>query len=362
MSARVVFIQKRTHRAGAQTCLARLFSHSDLAPLKPILVCEQADGWLWETAGKAGIDRIAFPFPSSRSLYGKAWGNRSFGTKIANQLKRIHGEKFIIHANDHLEGLLGHSIADRLGAHRAIFLRAPGMTRNDYYKYRCNEYEMIAAVGDSFRDSIQTWDDGNRIRLIHDGIGSNEFLPPIERDKKFPNRLLIVGSPLRWKGWKDLVDAMVELEKEPAIPSLELHFTGDKPSAEDNDLGLSRLRTTKVCFLGRVEGFRNLLRNYALVINPSRQETFGMAAIETVAAGVPLLSSRSGIIDQVLDPYFLFEPHNPSDLALSIKRLYGDWETLDWESGKFQDRIRDNFLVDKAVAKLLDLYAKMLSD
>ncbi len=53
-----------------------------------------------------------------------------------------------------------------------------------------------------------------------------------------------------------------------------------------------------------------LTREYELVINASRGETFGMAAIEVIAAGISLLSSRTGVIEKVIENEgLLFEPH-----------------------------------------------------
>jgi len=61
---------------------------------------------------------------------------------------------------------------------------------------------------------------------------------------------------------------------------------------------------------------------YDLVINPSRMESFGTAAIEVLAAGVPLLSSRTGVIEQVQESAeMLFPPHRPEALASALKNV-----------------------------------------
>ena len=91
-----------------------------------------------------------------------------------------------------------------------------------------------------------------------------------------------------------------------------------------------RLRTTRCNFLGRVDAFRDLARDYDLVINPSWMETFGMAAIEVLAAGVPLLSSRTGCDGSRWEAdEMLFAPSRPDQLAFALKRLLREWPKLD---------------------------------
>jgi glycosyltransferase involved in cell wall biosynthesis len=173
----------------------------------------------------------------------------------------------------------------------------------------------------------------------------------------FPNRILVIGSPLDWKGWADLTEALFLMHSEGSLPELKFDFTGDRPDPALNDLKLERLPKGRFNFLGRVEQFCDLVRQYDLVINPTRQESFGMAAIEVLFAGVPLLSSRTGIIEQALEnPAFLFPPNQPQQLAASLKNLLCNWTSLDSSVVKAQDNIRRNFLVDSSVAKLCDAY------
>lgn len=356
----LIYIQKRTHRAGAQTCLARLLNQPIIKAYNPILVCEKESGWLWNTAKSLGISCIDLPFPSSRSLSARLFGNKKFAENLAKIIKRLRGGPFIVHANDHLEGLLGLALARELSAAKAIFLRSPGMKKNDYFKYRCNEYDFIASVGEQYQSEIQTWDKHNSIKLIHDGIEQSEFFPPIKWPTQMPKKILVIGSALAWKGWRDFIDALVLLEKHSDIPSIQFEFTGDLPDVDNNNLEIDRLHKHECVFIGRVENFAALLREHSLVINPSRQETFGMAAVETVAAGIPLLSSRSGVIDQILNSNFLFEIQNPTSLYEKLLYILSHWEKIQYPFEEFQDAVKANFLVNVAAEKLDEGYKNMI--
>jgi glycosyltransferase involved in cell wall biosynthesis len=359
MQSQILFIQKRAHRAGAQTCLARLLRHLT-DRYRPVLLCGE-NGWLSEECLRNKIEVIVHSFPNSRSLPARLFGNRSFAKEVAELLAARGLNPAIVHANDHQEGLLGIEIASSIGARTALFLRSPGMTKSDYVKYRCAEYGLIAAVGDEFRSRVATWDPARNIKLIHDGIEPSEFLEPKTISAEAPKRILVLGSPLDWKGWADLTAALYTIEQRGVPLPIEFDFTGREPDTKSNDLKLGRLRGARCNFLGRVEAFRELVRGYDLAINPSRMETFGMAAIEVLAAGVPLLSSRTGIIEQVVhSEELLFAPHDPASLASALQNALSNWHRIGFNLPETQNRIKANFLVGKSADLLRREYKSLL--
>lgn len=359
MSASVLFIQKRTHRAGAQTCLARLLRHADMKAWNPVLVCSEA-GWLTAECEKHGVPVIIQPFPSSRSLGARLFGNRSWAGQVKHQLQAKGLRPTLVHANDHLEGLLGISLARELKAPKAIFLRSPGMKREDLFKYGCTDYDFIAVVGDELLARNQGWAPDVAFKLVHDGIEMGEFMEVKPTAATFPQRILAIGSALDWKGWADLTEALYLLQEKQKLPALTFDFTGDKPDPARNDLKLERLKVGQYNFIGRVEKFRELVRGYDLVINPTRMESFGMAAVEVLAAGVPLLTSRTGIIEQVQeDPRFLFHARQPAELAERLEHLIAAWASMEIDAAKAQANIRGKFTVDIAMKKLAAEYQRL---
>jgi alpha-1,3-rhamnosyl/mannosyltransferase len=66
------------------------------------------------------------------------------------------------------------------------------------------------------------------------------------------------------------------------------------------------------------------------VVHPSRHESFGLAPVEVLAAGVPLLCSRTGAIAEIQDDgQFLFEPGDITGLADRLAALRAQWSRLD---------------------------------
>lgn len=356
MSRTVLFLQHRTHRAGAQTCLARLLRHNRLRQWN-CRVLTSGPGWLSEECSRISVPVTLAEFPRSRSLIARVYGNEAFSKRVAAELHDRNFKPAIVFANDHQEGLLALSLARRFGAKTAILLRSPGMRKEDYVKYGCGFFDHISAIGDELTTRVQAWDSSKRIHVAYDGVFDDEFLPPKEKPALAPSRILAIGSPLPWKGWADLTWALAILNEQEVLPKLQVDFTGALPAPGDNDLRLERLKGVTCKFLGRVEKFRELVRTYDLVINPSRMETFGMAAVEVLAAGVPLLSSRTGVIEDVqTSPAMLFEPDNPASLAKALRGVLEGWNETDFGVAQSQRNLRQKFMIDDSVQALLDSF------
>jgi glycosyltransferase involved in cell wall biosynthesis len=82
-------------------------------------------------------------------------------------------------------------------------------------------------------------------------------------------------------------------------------------------------------FAGRVDDaeLARLREGAAIALVPSRAaETFGLAAAEAMAAGVPVAASRVGALSDLVDERGLVRPGDAAALAAAIGRLAGDRE------------------------------------
>jgi glycosyltransferase involved in cell wall biosynthesis len=102
------------------------------------------------------------------------------------------------------------------------------------------------------------------------------------------------------------------------IAGVELVVAGDGP------LELTR---DGARFVGRVDAseLADLRAGAALAIVPSRSaETFGLAAAEAMAAGLPVVASHIGALPELVEPEGLVPPGDAEALAAAIKARFAD--------------------------------------
>jgi glycosyltransferase involved in cell wall biosynthesis len=145
------------------------------------------------------------------------------------------------------------------------------------------------------------------------------------------------------------IDVAIEACRRAGVP---LVVAGDGPE-------LSALQASAtggdVVFAGRVDDAQltRLRANAALAIVPSRSgETFGMAAAEAMAAGVPVVASRVGALPELVEQEGLVEPGDPIALAGAIERRWEDRAAA--ERGRA--RVRELCSPDVVARGLADVY------
>ena len=130
--------------------------------------------------------------------------------------------------------------------------------------------------------------------VLPDGIDVDRFRRAVRAAR--PGRWLVVGRVDRHKGLDDLIDALGELSKADPRPfSLEVVGPEQQPGLVAA-LGERAARLgigDRVSFLGALHGdaLLDTLGRAELAVLPSRYEGFGIAAVELMAARVPLVLS-----------------------------------------------------------------------
>jgi glycosyltransferase involved in cell wall biosynthesis len=110
----------------------------------------------------------------------------------------------------------------------------------------------------------------------------------------------IVGT-LRWeKGHRFLLEAWNQLHQSGFLNQDDyLVVVGDGPLRLK--LEEQAVRIPNIRFVGSVSETRPILKSLDLFVLPSLNEGFGIAIIEAMAAGVPVVASKSGGIPEIID-------------------------------------------------------------
>jgi glycosyltransferase involved in cell wall biosynthesis len=136
-----------------------------------------------------------------------------------------------------------------------------------------------------------------------------------------------------------------------ARAGVELRVAGDGP-----ERGRIAAAAPQARLLGRVSRgeLRDLVGGAAVALAPSRAaETFGLAAAEAMAAGVPVVASRVGALPELVPEEDLVTPGDADALATALRRRWRDAG-----AGRTAiDRARASSSPERVAAALRDLYA-----
>jgi L-malate glycosyltransferase len=171
--------------------------------------------------------------------------------------------------------------------------------------FSINQSDAITAVSENLRDeTYNTFHIEKPIQVIHNFVDVGRFnRKAIDAFKKViaPNgeRILMHASNFRQiKRVQDVVRIFYNVQKE--IPSTLL-FVGDGPErATAEDLSRQLGICDSIRFVGKQEQMEEILAIADLFLLTSEYESFGLAALEAMAAGVPVISTNAGGLGEIM--------------------------------------------------------------
>jgi glycosyltransferase involved in cell wall biosynthesis len=274
--------------------------------------------------------------------------------------------KLVVTMHDTLPFSHPELVFPRLGGRIAWWLKETAAARRA---------DRIVTVSQASRRALEDWlgRSDPRIRVITEGpdpifrprgddpegdlILRRYGLDPSERF------LLYVGGLSPHKNLPRLIDALART----AEAGVRLVLTGDVHDVFHTDVPTIRVAIERVGLTDRVlwTGFvpdQDLVhlysRAYALV-QPSLLEGFGLPAVEAMACGTPVLSSRAGSLPEVIgEAGVYFEPTDVDAMAAAIRGLLRDADRRD-RLARLALEQSHRFTWDAAARGLLDCFAEL---
>jgi N-acetyl-alpha-D-glucosaminyl L-malate synthase BshA len=171
--------------------------------------------------------------------------------------------------------------------------------------FSINKSDAVTAVSASLKnDTLRLFDIKKNIEVVtnfidlekysHSGVTECQRGLMANENEKIITHI----SNLRpVKRVQDVVSVFYNIQKE--IPA-KLMFIGEGPEREKVETRCAELGITdKVIFFGRSNEIDKILCFSDLFLLPSETESFGLAALEAMASGVPVISSNTGGIPEV---------------------------------------------------------------
>jgi glycosyltransferase involved in cell wall biosynthesis len=178
-------------------------------------------------------------------------------------------------------------------------------------------------------------DRANRFRLptdafqvIHNGIDTGRFASLPEPSTDRPVFGYLGRLTAREKGLDTLLAAAERLEQSGvAWPAMEIAGGPPEAAAELRRRAARSGLENRVRVLGETADVTVVLARWSALVMPSRAEGFGLALVEAMAAGRPVVACRSGGIPEVVEDGatgILVPPEDPEALAEAMARLAAD--------------------------------------
>lgn len=199
-------------------------------------------------------------------------------------------------------------------------------------KFGYTHVDKLLAVSKSLRMHIKRHYGIDSI-VVHDMLGP-EFISTDfhikERDSVF--RFIAVGSLLPIKGYNGLISAFAKSGL--ADQDCKLSIVGDGVEHATLEKRILDLKLQeKVELLGRKtkEEIVRLLAESHIFVLSSKAETFGVACIEALSHGLPVIATKCGGPEEIVDNSngILVETENEDAMAEAMKDMYEDYDKYD---------------------------------
>ena len=232
-----------------------------------------------------------------------------------------------------------------------------------------NRSDGVTAVSASLRqETLDTFAVTKKIAVIRNFVDVTEFSPHDSRELRGlwarpGERILMHLSNFRPVKGADRV-AKVFAAVARQVPS-RLVLVGDGPDIDVvRRVARAEGVADRLIFLGSQDRVAPVLAAADLFLLPSSKESFGLAALEAMACGVPVVASDVGGIPELVEngqTGFLFPPDDIQGMARAAALILSD-EGLQRRMGEEARRVaEDRFATSKVVPAYEEFYRRVLA-
>jgi len=231
---------------------------------------------------------------------------------------------------------------------------------------------VVVAVSSSTRDALLAFGLPEKsIILIQNGVDTDHYSPGRASELRDelglqPGELLIgaVGNIRTPKAYDVLLkSAALVLARVPNC-HLAIVGQGDESAMQPlRELSASLGIAARCHFLGFRKSTPALYRNFDVFVSSSRSEGLSLAFLEAMATGLPVVATRSGGPQEVIDPDVsgvLVPIEDPEALADGLRRTLTDAELRVRLGQAARERVVSAFSLEAVLRQYAGLYEKLL--
>jgi N-acetyl-alpha-D-glucosaminyl L-malate synthase BshA len=227
-------------------------------------------------------------------------------------------------------------------------------------QYTIEQSDAVTSISEDLRrETVEVFKIQREIRVIPNFVNCDLYVPAKEPHAGRP-RLLHVSNFRAVKRVGDCIRILAEVRKDHDV---ELWMAGDGPeqSGAENlahELGVNPY----VRFLGKQDHIERLLPQCDILLLPSRQESFGLVALEAMACGVVPVATRVGGLPEVVidgESGFLEGVGDVAAQSRRVRELLDDEALRSTMARKARERAQTVFCSTKIIPLYEALYAEV---
>ncbi len=235
-------------------------------------------------------------------------------------------------------------------------------------EFSINKSDVVTAVSNSLKnDTLRLFNIEKPIEVIYNFIDfdkqKSEADTECMRGSLAENDEKIIAHVSNLRKVKRVLDVIEIFSKiQDKIPS-KLLMVGDGPYREKAEMLAKKLGIKhKILFLGKSDEIRKILCFTDLFLLPSETESFGLAALEAMAAKTPIISSNTGGLPEVNIQGVTGYLSNVGDIedmaknAISI--LENEQRLQQFKMAAFEHA--QKFSIDNILPKYIDMYENVI--
>lgn len=231
----------------------------------------------------------------------------------------------------------------------------------EWFSYVMDTAECVMALSVAARDLLYEAGVRREIDVVPNMIDT-DFFSPGATPARQPLRLIVVGNIVPRKGIHHLVEAVAELIKVDGL-DLQLDVVGKGECREDLErqavsLGIAR----QVRFHGEKspQEIRDMLRQSHIYVSSSLIESFGVAVIEALSVGLPVVVTRSGGPESFVTPVHgvVVEPGSSKELVRGIRDIVN--RMAEFDPQQQHQYVADHYSQDIVVREITKRYCLAL--
>jgi glycosyltransferase involved in cell wall biosynthesis len=382
----IAYVDHADPVGGAEKSLCELIAHLDRDRFEPVIIHRPGAEWL-RYADRADAERRPGIPPSD--LYtarrtelggGKLAGLRRLCAavplllELSSEIASVGPS--LVHTNSTKMHLLAGAAARIRGLPVVWHMRdlmtdegARAWLRRGVDRIRPEVIAISEAVASQFEGMPCT------VRVVPNGIPIERFEPGPPPEGLGEELALPDGSPIAcvvgrltpWKGHRTLLRAWPEVTAR--VPDAHLLIVGEVAFWDDSYADELRALADELGVSGSITwaGFRDdvpdLLRLVDLLVLASKDEPFGRVVIEGMAAGLPVVATKSGGVPEIVvegQTGLLVPPEQPLPMADAIAQMLADPSLAEAMGAAGRERAEERFDVRRVARQVGEIYDEIL--